>query len=148
MKNWTSSSDAPEAAHDLAAELSFPLPREEHNRSRTFLSACKRSGQGDSSVGAAVDPAPVHRRVLYTFAHVPLNAGRLVTLQVSTALQEQQRRSHERGFDDGEHARDPLLHKLPKLPLRQARRRGRRHPPCPRKMDEDDPQKAGENVAH
>jgi ATP-dependent DNA ligase len=32
----------------------------------------------DSSVRAAVDPAPVHRRVPYTFADVPLNAGRLV----------------------------------------------------------------------
>jgi hypothetical protein len=113
-----------------------------------FRCAREGSGQGHSSVRAAIDPAAVHRRVLNTFADVPLNAGRLVALQVSTALQEQQRRSQERGFDDVEHARDPLLHNLPKLPLRQARRRGRRHPPCPRKMDDDDPQKAGENVAH
>jgi hypothetical protein len=89
----------------------------------------------------------VYRRVLYTFADVPLNAGRLIASQVaSTALQEHQRRSQERGFDDGEHAPSPL-HKLPIVPLRQARRRGRRHPPCRQKMDDDDPQKAGENVA-
>src|SRR5262249_42062484 len=38
------------------------------------------------------------------------NAGRLVVSQVaSTARQEHQRRSQERGFDDGEHARDPLF---------------------------------------
>jgi hypothetical protein len=41
---------------------------------------------------------------------VPLNAGRLVASQVaSTALQEHQRRCQERGFDDGEHAREPLF---------------------------------------
>jgi len=63
-----------------------------------------------SSVIATVEPAPVYRRVLYTFADVPLNAGRLVASQVaSTALQKHQRQSQERGFDDGEHARDPLF---------------------------------------
>jgi hypothetical protein len=42
---------------------------------------------------ATVEPAPVHRRVSYTFAGVPLNAGRLVARQViSTALPEHQRR--------------------------------------------------------
>jgi hypothetical protein len=52
----------------------------------------------------------MYRRVLYTFADVPLNAGRLVVSQVtSTALQEHQRRSQERGFDNGKHARDPLF---------------------------------------
>jgi hypothetical protein len=52
----------------------------------------------------------VYRRVLYTFADVALNAGRLIVSQVaSTALQEHQRRCQERGFDDGEHARDPLF---------------------------------------
>src|SRR5260221_7755961 len=41
---------------------------------------------------------------------MPLNAGRLVASQVaSTALQKHQRRSQERGFDDGKHARDPLF---------------------------------------
>ena len=77
------------------------------NRSRTFLSA--REGFA-SSVIATVEPTPVHRRVPYTFADVPLNAGRLVASQVaSTALQKHQRRCQERGFDDGEHARDPLF---------------------------------------
>jgi hypothetical protein len=39
---------------------------------------------------------------------VPLNAGRLVVSQVaSTARQERQRGPNERGFDDGEHPRDP-----------------------------------------
>ena len=42
-----------------------------------------------SSVIAAVEPAPIPRRVLYTFADVPLNAGRLVVSQIaSTARQE------------------------------------------------------------
>jgi hypothetical protein len=64
----------------------------------------------DSSVIATVEPAPVHRRVPYTFADVPLNAGRLVASQVaSAALQEHQRRSQERGFGDAEHARDLLF---------------------------------------
>jgi len=41
---------------------------------------------------------------------MPLNAGRLVASQVaSTTRQEHQRRSQKRGFDDGEHARDPLF---------------------------------------
>src|SRR5262249_58744395 len=71
-----------------------------HSRDGRFLSACEGF---DSSVIAAVEPAPVHRRVPYTFADVPLNAGRLVASQVATALQEHQRRSQERGFDDGEH---------------------------------------------
>src|SRR5262249_48818475 len=103
-----------------------------HNRDGTFLSACEGF---DSSVIATVEPAPVQRCVLYTFADVPLTAGRLVVSQVaSTALQEHQRRSQERGFDDGEHARDPLFIIVP---LWQARRRGRRHhPPCPQRMDE------------
>src|SRR5215813_13942762 len=79
------------------------------NRSRTFLSACEGFA---SSVIATVEPAPVHRRVPYTFADVPLNAGRLVASEVArTALQEHQRRCQERGFDDGEHARP--RHKLP-----------------------------------
>src|SRR5215831_4941148 len=82
-----------------------------HNRDGTFLSACEGF---DSSVIATVEPAPVQRCVLYTFADVPLNAGRLVVTQVaSTALQEYQRRSQERGFDDGEHARDPLTASAP-----------------------------------
>jgi hypothetical protein len=52
----------------------------------------------------------MYRRVLYTFADVPLNAGRLVVSQVtSTTLQEDQGRSQERGFDDDEHARNPLF---------------------------------------
>ena len=51
----------------------------------------------------------MYRRVLYTFADVPLNAGRLVVGQVaSAALQEHQRRCQERGFDDGEHAPPPV----------------------------------------
>src|SRR5262249_10435979 len=37
-----------------------------------------RSRVVDSSVIATVEPAPVQRCVLYTFADVPLNAGRLV----------------------------------------------------------------------
>jgi hypothetical protein len=119
--------------------------KSQHNRSRTFLSACEGFA---SSVIATVEPTPVHRRVPYTFADVPLNAGRLVASQVaSTARQEHQRRSQERGFDNGEHARDPLFISSRCWPLRQARRRGRRYPPCPQKMDDDDPQKAGENVA-
>jgi hypothetical protein len=88
----------------------------------------------------------VYRRVLYTFADVPLNAGRLIASQVaSTALQEHQRRSQERGFDDGEHLPSPL-HKLPIGPLRQARRRGRTHPHAHRRWM-NGPQKAGEKVA-
>src|SRR4029434_2746308 len=76
------------------------------NRDGTFLSACEGF---DSSVIAAVEPTPVQRCVLYTFADVPLNAGRLVVSQVaSTARQEHQCRSHKRGFDDSEHPRDPL----------------------------------------
>src|SRR5262245_1915438 len=75
-----------------------------------FLSACEGF---DSSVIAAVEPTPVQRCVLYTFADVPLNAGRLVVSQVaSTARQEHQRGPNERGFDDGEHPRDPPLYKL------------------------------------
>src|SRR5262249_26371544 len=62
----------------------------------------------DSSVIAAVEPAPVPRRVLYTFADVPLNAGRLVVSQIaSTPRQEHQRQPSERSFDDREHACDP-----------------------------------------
>src|SRR5262249_23634748 len=73
-----------------------------------------------------VEPASVQRRVLYTFADVPLNARRLVVSQIaSTALQEHQRRSQERGFDDGEHARDPLFIGSRWLPLQQARRCGK-----------------------
>jgi len=99
-------------AQPSVGELFFvrniPLgPNQKHNRSRTFLSA--REGF-DSSVIATVEPAPVPRRVLYTFADVPLNARRLVVSQVArTALQEHQRRSQERGFNDGEHACDPLF---------------------------------------
>ena len=107
--------------------------KSKHNRDGTFPSACEGF---DPSVIAAVEPAPVHRRVPYTFADVPLNAGRLVVSQVaSTARQEHQRRSQERGFDDGEHARDPLFIGSRWLPLQQVRRCGRRHPPCPQKMD-------------
>ena len=107
--------------------------KSKHNRDGTFPSACEGF---DPSVIAAVEPAPVHRRVPYTFADVPLNAGRLVVSQVaSTARQEHQRRSQERGFDDGEHARDSLFIGSRWLPLQQARRCGRRHPPCPQKMD-------------
>ena len=74
---------------------------------RHNLSACEGF---DSSVIATVEPASVPRRVLYTFADVPLNARRLVVSQIaSTALQEHQRQSQERGFDDGEHARDSLF---------------------------------------
>jgi hypothetical protein len=62
----------------------------------------------DSSVIAAVEPAPVNRRVSYTFANVPLNAGRLITSQIVTALQEYQRRPQERGFDYGMQHREPL----------------------------------------
>jgi hypothetical protein len=63
-----------------------------------------------SAVVAAVEPASTYRRVLYTFADVPLNAGGLVVSQVpGAALQEHQRQSQERAFDDGEHA---PLHKL------------------------------------
>jgi hypothetical protein len=48
-------------------------------------------------------------RVLDAFAGVPLDTGRLIVSQVaSTVLQEHQRRSQERGFDDGEHAPAPL----------------------------------------
>src|SRR5262249_46632192 len=48
----------------------------------------------DSSVIATVEPTPVYCLVLYTFADVPLNAGRLVVSQVaSTVPQEHQRRS-------------------------------------------------------
>jgi len=84
------------------------------------LSACEGF---DSSVIAAVEPAPVHRRVPYTFADVPLNAGRLVVSQVaSTARQEHQRGSQERGFDDSEHARDPPF-KVRVGDFAQARRR-------------------------
>src|SRR5438067_1339495 len=65
-----------------------------------------------SAVVAAVEPASTYRRVLYTFADVPLNAGGLVVSQVpGAALQEHQRQFQERGFDDGEHAPRPL-HKL------------------------------------
>jgi hypothetical protein len=62
----------------------------------------------DSSVIEAVEPAPVNRGVLSTFANVPRNARCLIVSQVaSTARQDYQRRPNERGFDDGEHARDP-----------------------------------------
>src|SRR5262249_56751021 len=65
-----------------------------HSRDGRFLSACEGF---DSSVIATVQPAPVHRRVPYTFADVPLNAGRLAASQVtSTALQEHQRRHEAR----------------------------------------------------
>src|SRR5215469_14086779 len=116
------------------------------NRSRTFPSACEGFA---SSVIATIEPTPVHRRVPYTFADVPLNARRLVVSQIaSTALQEHQRRSQERGFDDGEHARDPLFIGSRWLPLQQVRRCGRRHPPCPMPTEDgyDDPQKAGGTI--
>ena len=134
-------------ANYFLSEISRYRARSESNHSRdgTFLSACEGF---DSSVIAAVEPAPVHRRVPYTFADVPLNARRLVVSQIaSTALQEHQRRSQERGFDDSEHARDPLFIGSRWLPLRQARRCGRRHPPMPIEDGYDHPQKAGENVA-
>jgi hypothetical protein len=64
----------------------------------------------DSSIIAAVEPAPVQRRVLYTFADVPLNARCLIVSQVaSTARQQHQRRPNERDFDDGEHAIPRLI---------------------------------------
>jgi hypothetical protein len=88
--------------------------------SRLTASSSMMSASGGSVI-ATVEPAPVYRRVPYTFAHVPLNAGRLVVSEVaSTALQEHQRRSQERGFDDAEHVRPPL---------HSSQRRGRRHPP-------------------
>src|SRR5262249_41142782 len=122
-----------------ANESASTAPGPNQKRNRTFLSACEGF---ESSVIATVEPASVPRCVLYTFADVPLNARRLVVSQIATtALQEHQRRSQERGFDDGEHARDPLFIGSRWLPLRQARRCGRRHPPCPQKMDT--PQKAG-----
>src|SRR5262245_13379020 len=63
----------------------------------------------DSSEIAAVEPAPVQRRVLSTFADVPLNAGRLVVGQIaSTARQQHQRRPNELSFDDVEHAKAKL----------------------------------------
>src|SRR5262249_51021809 len=106
-----------------ANESASTAPGPNQKRNRTFLSACEGF---DSSVIATVEPASVPRRVLYTFADVPLNARRLVVSQIaSTTRQEHQRRSQERGFDDGEHARDPPL--------------------CPQKMD-DGPQKAGESM--
>src|SRR5262249_53133736 len=127
-----------------ANESASTAPGPNQKRNRTFLSACEGF---DSSVIATVEPASVPRCVLYTFADVPLNARRLVVSQIaSTALQEHQRGSQERGFDDGEHARDPLFIGSRWLPLRQARRCGRRHPPMPTE-DGYDPQKAGENVA-
>jgi|EndMetStandDraft_8_1072994.scaffolds.fasta_scaffold751270_1 hypothetical protein len=74
----------------------------------------------------------MYRRVLYTFADVPLNAGRLVVSQVtSTTLQEDQGQSQERGFDDDEHARNPLFIGSSAFP------------PAPRK-----PYDAGENGAN
>jgi hypothetical protein len=94
-------------ANYFLSEISRYRARSEsnHNRDGTFLSACEGF---DSSVIAAVEPTPVQRCVLYTFADVPLNAGRLVVSQVaSTARQEHQRGPNERGFDDGEHPRDP-----------------------------------------
>jgi Calcineurin-like phosphoesterase superfamily domain len=102
---------------------------------------CERSGLGDSSVRAAVNPAPVHRRVLYTLADVPRNAGRLVALQVCTALHEHQRRSQQRGFDDIEHGRP-----LPVWWLSAGTRAEEGIPHAHRRCDHD-PQKAGENVA-
>ena len=88
-----------------------------------FCCAREGSGQGHSSVRAAIDPAAVHRRVLNTFADVPLNAGRLVVSQIAiTARQEHQRRPSERSFDDREHARDPLFisHRAQGFRTRQA----------------------------
>jgi hypothetical protein len=77
-----------------------------------------RSPQFASSVIAAVEPAPVHRRVLYTITDVPLKAGRLIAgastkLIIATARQQHKRRRTERDFDDGEHTRDPLSISLP-----------------------------------
>jgi hypothetical protein len=70
----------------------------------------------DSSVIAAVEPAPVNRRVLSTIADMPLDARRLIVSQVaSTARQQHQRRPNERGFHDGEHACDPRF--IPMLAL-------------------------------
>src|SRR5262249_20670342 len=87
-----------------------------HNRDGTFLSACEGF---DSSVIATVEAAPVQRCVLYTFADVPLNAGRLVVSQVaSTALQEYQRRSQERGL---------MMVSMPAIPSP--------HPPPAEKLD-------------
>jgi hypothetical protein len=58
-------------------------PRERIRRVGAYLPALDLT----SSVIATIEPAPVYRRVLYTFADVPLNAGRLVASQVaSTAL--------------------------------------------------------------
>ena len=92
-----------------------------HNRDGTSLSACEGL---DSSVIATVEPASVPCRVLYTFADVPLNARRLVVSQIaSTARQEHQCGSQERGFDDSEHARNPPLHKVRVGDFAQARRR-------------------------
>src|SRR5262249_34518046 len=118
---------------------------QKHNRNRTFLSACEGF---DSSVIATVEPASVQRRVPYTFADVPLNAGRLVVSQVaSTARQEHQRRSQERGFDDGEHARDPLFISFPMLAFAAGTKVRKKASPMPTEDGYDDPQKAGENVA-
>src|SRR5215470_17352513 len=120
-------------ATSRAGELFFEISRyrtrcKSQNRSRTFLSACEGFA---SSVIATVKPAPVQRRVPYTFADVPLNAGRLVVSQVArTARQERQRRSQERGFDDGEHARDPLFISFPILAFAagtKARKKGIPH---------------------
>jgi hypothetical protein len=73
---------------------------------------------------------------------VPLNAGSLVVSQVtSTALQEHQCRSQERGFDDGEHAPTPLN----KIPMAAHAAGPRVFPPT---VEYDDPQKPGENVAN
>jgi hypothetical protein len=82
-------------AHLLASKASFVL-------------TSAKALEMDSSVIAAVKPAPVNRRVLSTFADVPLNARCLIVGQVAgTARQEHQRPANERDFDDGAHARDP-----------------------------------------
>jgi hypothetical protein len=76
-----------------------------------------------SSVIAAVEPAPIPRRVLYTFADVPLNAGHLVVSQIASTCQEHQRQSSERSFDNREHARDPpLISRAQGFRIRQADR--------------------------
>jgi hypothetical protein len=87
------------------------------------------SPQFASSVIAAVEPAPVHRRILYTITDVPLKAGRLIAgastkLIIATARQQHQRRRTERDFDDGEHTYDPLSISLPiGASIREARKK-------------------------
>src|SRR5215470_14220555 len=96
------------------------------------VGASEKTLAKDSSVIATVEPAPVQRCVPYTFADVPLNAGRLVVSQVaSTARQEHQRRSQERGFDDGEHARDPLFISFPMLAFAAGTKARKKASPMP-----------------